>query len=143
MTNLEKNKKVLKESLTILSEMGYKPYYYDENEIQVDCLINGLDFAIYCDDTGESDTFGLGIIYELIDEHSDEEIDKIMEAFELADVPFKYLHYFEDENSFHVETDILLDEFSKDVLIEIVNAINSEDNILNTIRNISYIWEEK
>ena len=143
MTNSEKNKKVLNETLTILTEMGYKPYYYDEDEIQVDCLINGLNFAIYCDDTGESDTFGLGIIFELLDKHSDEEIDKIMEQFETADVPFKYLHYYEEDNTFHVETEMLLDNFSKDVLIEIVNAINSEDTILNTIKKISYIWEEE
>ena len=143
MTNLEKNKKVLKDSLTILTEMGYKPYYYDEDEIQVNCIINGTSFAIFCDDTGESDTFGLGIIYEVIEEYSEEEIDKIMDSFESADVPFKYLHYFEEENSFHVETEMLLDEFSKEALIEIVDAINSEDNILNTIKKISYIWEEE
>ena len=117
-----------------LDASGFKPKY-KYPETQLDCIINGMSFAIYGDDTP---TFGFGCIFEPNEELTDEEMDNISNLFKNEDIPFDYLHFTED--TVCVESEIPIADFSEELMGWIVDSLSSDTGVLSLLKSKSHIW---
>ena len=132
-----KIKQVIESAREKLVSMGYKPT--NPYEEQLDCIINGIAFAIYGDD--EDRVFGYGCIFEPQDEaYGDGYVKELEECYKGDYAPFEHLYTCED-GFVHLEGE---SEVYTDGLIEaIVKALSDPEGIGSKIKSNSYVWEEK
>lgn len=63
MKNCKNFTELVKEIRIKLEELGYSPWYYDEEQDQLNCVINQSLLSFYSDDEDET-LFGYGFIFE-------------------------------------------------------------------------------
>lgn len=127
---------ILKNWLDKLSELGYSPAFFeDDGEVyeQVDCIIDGVSFAISPDD--EDDTLWFSIIFEPDITIDEDEMAKI-EAMEKG--VFDELIFAED-GTVHIcratPNDVSVD-FSNDI----IESITNPNGAIQYLKSISYVW---
>lgn len=134
--NMMNFNKVMEKAEQRLNSLGYSPKHnYDD---QLDCIINGISFAIYGSDDGK--TFGFGCIFEpATDKYADGFFEELQVNFEGKYAPFQNL-LMSDDGFIHLvgESDIYNDSLIDDV----VRALSAEEYVANVIKAKSYVWEE-
>ena len=119
-----------------LLSLGYSPKYCYED--QLECVINGIAFAIYGSDDGE--TFGFGCIFEPeADKYREGFFEELKARFKGESSPFENLLICED-GLIHLETET--ETYTEGLIDSVVNALLDEDGIANAVKAESYIWEE-
>ena len=119
-----------------LLSLGYSPKHCYED--QLDCIINGIAFAIYGSDDGE--TFGFGCIFEpAADKYAEGFLEELEARFDGQYGPFRNLLMCED-GFLHLEAE--LDEYTAPLIDEIVNNLLDPVGVASIIKAESYLWEE-
>ena len=128
--------KIIENAERRLIAFGYSPR--QDFEDQIDCVINGVAFALYGSDDGE--TFGFGCIFEpAADKYEDGFLEELKAKFKGTYAPFQNLMTCDDgyihlESECNVYTDSLIDAA--------VNTLLADDGIVHAIKAKSYVWEE-
>lgn len=133
MINLNK---VMKQAEQRLNSLGYSPKHnYDD---QLDCIINGISFAIYGSDDGK--TFGFGCIFEPeTNKYADGFFEELQVNFEGKYAPFQNLQ-MSDDGFIHLEGES--DIYNDSLIDDVVRALSAEEYVANVIKAKSYVWEE-
>jgi hypothetical protein len=128
--------KVMEQAEQRLSSLGYSPKHnYDD---QLDCIINGISFAIYGSDDGK--TFGFGCIFEpATDKYADSFFEQLQVNFEGKYAPFQNLQ-MSDDGFIHLEGES--DIYNDSLIDDVVRALSAEEYVANVIKAKSYVWEE-
>ena len=133
---MEQKMVVLENWLKKLEDLGYAPAFYEENGMlldQVDCVIDGVSFAICLDD--EVDEVWFTVIFEPDRDIDGDEIAKIEE---LDMGVFSDLLFAADGTvNFGVNAGF---DCPLDFAEEIVASINYPDGALQYLKSISYVW---
>ena len=134
--NLSLNK-IIEYAENRLLSLGYFPKRIYDN--QLNCIINGISFAIYGSDDGE--TFGFGCIFEpAADKYAEGFLEELKARFDGKYAPFQNLLMCED-GLLHLEAEI--DEYTDLLIDEIVNALLDPEGVASAIKKKSYVWADK
>ena len=134
--NLSLNK-IIEYAENRLLSLGYFPKHIYED--QLDCIINGIAFAIYGSDDGE--TFGFGCVFEpAADKYAEGFLEELKARFDGKYAPFQNLLMCED-GLLHLEAEI--DEYTDLLIDEIVNALLDPEGVASAIKKKSYVWADK
>lgn len=127
---------IIEQAENRLLSLGYLSKHCYED--QLDCVINGIAFAIYGSD--EDETFGYGCIFEPASgKYADGFLEELQARFKGKYAPFQNLLMC-DEGFIHLEGEC---EIYTDRLIDdIVNVLVAENGIASAIKSKSYKWEE-
>ena len=105
----------------------------------MDCIINGISFAIYGSDDGK--TFGFGCIFEpATDKYAESFLEELKARFDGKFAPFQNLLMCED-GFLHLEAEN--DEYTDSLIDEIVNTLLDPDGVASAIKEKSYVWADK
>ena len=133
--NLSLNK-IIEYAENRLLSLGYFPKHIYED--QLDCIINGIAFAIYGSDDGE--TFGFGCIFEpAADKYAEGFLEELKARFDGKYAPFQNLLMCED-GFLHLEAEN--NEYTDSLIDAIVNSLLDTDGVASAIKAESYVWEE-
>lgn len=140
MANDERYVKVNELVLQTFENAGYKTELEEDEEgTQIDALINGTSFAVYYGE--ESGTVGYGVIFEPMQEISDDEFYAIVEALREEATPFD--GFMEDEDGLlHLEGEVDVEDFTAELLKAIVETLTRENGAISKLKSYSYVWEE-
>lgn len=135
--NMMNFNKVMEKAEQRLSSLGYSPKHnYDD---QLDCIINGISFAIYGSDDGK--TFGFGCIFEpATDKYAESFLEELKARFDGKYAPFQNLLMCED-GFLHLEAEN--NEYTDSLIDAIVNSLLDTDGVASAIKAESYVWEDK
>jgi hypothetical protein len=134
--NMMNFNKVMEKAEQRLNSLGYSPKHnYDD---QLDCIINGISFAIYGSDDGK--TFDFGCIFEpATDKYADGFFEELQVNFEGKYAPFQNLQ-MSDDGFIHLEGES--DIYNDSLIDDVVRALSAEEYVANVIKAKSYVWEE-
>ena len=133
---MEQKMVVLENWLKKLEDLGYAPAFYEEDGTvfeQVDCVIDGVSFAICTDD--ELDELWFTIIFEPERDIDEDEMAKI----EGLDMGVFCDLLFADDGTVHFSVNAGFD-CPLDFAEEIVASINNPDGAIQYLKSISYVW---
>ena len=141
MTKDKQHTALCRMTLNTLLSLGYKPYYFDSDQTQIDCIIAGVCFAVYHDPFTE--TVGYGCVFEPNSPVAKEDLARFAEALQSERSPFRHLLYEEQSGTIHLESEIAQEALTPQLLQQIVAAINKKNGTVEQIKSISYQWEER
>ena len=128
--------KVMKKAEQRLNSLGYSPK--NNCDDQLDCIINGISFALYGSEGDES--FGFGCIFEpAADKYSDGFFEELQANFDGKYAPFQNL-LMSDDGFIHLEGEC--DVYNDNLIDDVVKALRSEEHVASAIKAKSYVWEE-
>ena len=127
-------------TLNTLLALGYKPYYFDSTQSQIDCIVDGVCFAVYHDPF--SDTVGYGCVFEPSTAPSAEQLAHLEATLQAENTPFQRLIYAAEDGTVHLESEVSVTALTPQLLERIVAAIKKKNGALEQIKSISYQWEE-
>ena len=134
--NMNSNK-IIEHAENRLLSLGYFPKHIYED--QLDCIINGIAFAIYGSNDGE--TFGFGCIFEpAADKYAESFLEELKARFGDKYAPFQNLLMCED-GFLHLEAEN--SDYTDSLIDAIVNSLLDTDGVASAIKAESYVWEDK
>ena len=141
MTKDKQHAALCRMTLNALLALGYKPYYFDSDQTQIDCIIEGVCFAVY--HAPFTDSVGYGCVFEPNNEVDAAAMTRFAEALQKEGSPFHHLLYEEESGTIHLESEVAIEALTPQLLQQIVAAINKKNGTVEQIRSISYQWEER
>lgn len=143
MKNCKNFTELVEEIRIKLEELGYSPWYYDEEQDQLNCVINQSLLSFYSDDEDET-LFGYGFIFEAKNPLTSSEIEEIRKAYNAEKTPFMYLHFDdelypnEDMHCIHLVSDGDVRTFDDTIIDAIISTVNKTDGVVSLIKTKTY-----
>ena len=126
-----------KKMKNVLEARGCRPEF-DEEELWVNCIVNGIKFAAHAPEDG---LFGYSCEFNFGKKLSDEDKESVVRVFDEQDpVIFENLHFSEDGV---LITTILPAAFVDEAFIEeVISFLHQEGALLKHLKTNSITWED-
>ena len=140
MNNILTLKEISKQSFDTLVKSGYSPKYTDDEHIEFDCNIGGVEFSFY---PIEDEIFGYSAEFNLKEELSTEEREHLERIYMQTDTDDVIFENFHIDGKFVCLSSAFTCDLYPEHFIELsIKMLNTSEGIVSALKTKSYVWEE-